>query len=277
MINIILVLILASMSCSLLGVFIVLRKNAMLIDAIGHTVLLGIVLAYMLVRDLDSPFLIIGATLIGMLTVILVEMLGNSKLVKSSDAIGVIYPILLSIAVIIISKYFKSTHLDTDIVLSGEVVFSSLSTIDIFGLSIPKPIIKSLILLLVILSFIKIFYREIKISIFDNQYAKLIGIPVGVIFYTIMCLTSLTAVVSFDIFGSILVISFFVAPAATALLFSKDLTKCLILSVVFATISSIVGGSIAILYNLSISGMCALINMIIYFSGIIYTNSRKNN
>lgn len=275
MINIILVLILASMSCSLLGVFIVLRKNAMLIDAIGHTVLLGIVLAYMLVRDLDSPFLIIGATLIGMLTVILVEMLGNSKLVKSSDAIGVIYPILLSIAVIIISKYFKSTHLDTDIVLSGEVVFSSLSTIDIFGLSIPKPIIKSLILLLVILSFIKIFYREIKISIFDNQYAKLIGIPVGVIFYTIMCLTSLTAVVSFDIFGSILVISFFVAPAATALLFSKDLTKCLILSVVFATISSIVGGSIAILYNLSISGMCALINMIIYFSGIIYTNSRK--
>lgn len=275
MINIISVLILASMSCSLLGVFIVLRKNAMLIDAIGHTVLLGIVLAYMLVRDLDSPFLIIGATLIGMLTVILVEMLGNSKLVKSSDAIGVIYPILLSIAVIIISKYFKSTHLDTDIVLSGEVVFSSLSTIDIFGLSIPKPIIKSLILLLVILSFIKIFYREIKISIFDNQYAKLIGIPVGIIFYTIMCLTSLTAVVSFDIFGSILVISFFVAPAATALLFSKDLTKCLILSVVFATISSIVGGLIAILYNLSISGMCALINMIIYFSGIMYTSSRK--
>ena len=76
------VLILTSISCSLLGIFLVLRKLSMMTDAISHSVLLGIVLAFFLVRDLDSPLLILGASLMGLVTVFLIESIGKLKLAK---------------------------------------------------------------------------------------------------------------------------------------------------------------------------------------------------
>ena len=67
-------------SCSILGVFLVLKSMAMISDAITHTVLLGIVLVFFVVRDLSSPLLIVGAGITGVLTVYLVELLNSSEL-----------------------------------------------------------------------------------------------------------------------------------------------------------------------------------------------------
>jgi len=274
MLNILMILILTSICCSILGVFIVLRKASMLTDAISHTVLLGIVLAYFVVGNLDSPLLIIGASLMALITVILIESLGNTKLVSSSDAIGVVYPILLSISVILISKFFKSTHLDTDIVLMGNIIISSLPTINIFGLEVSVSLAYAVGLLSILLLYILVFNKELKISIFDEEYAKLIGVPVGFIFYSLMSLTSITAVISFNILGSMLVISYFVAPASIALLFTKKLNMTVFLTVIVSSISCIIGYFIAINLNVSISGVCATINMLLYIFAIIYSRVR---
>lgn len=113
-------------ACALPGVFLVLRRMAMMSDAISHTILFGIVLGYFLTRDLDSPLLFVGAVLTGVLTVSLVEVLNRTGRIKEDAAIGLVFPVLFSIAVILISRYASNVHLDTDAVLLGGTGFRAL-------------------------------------------------------------------------------------------------------------------------------------------------------
>jgi len=264
-----LVLLLTAAACSALGAFLILRRLSMMADAISHTVLLGIVLAFFMTYDLASPWLLFGAAVMGVVTVSLVEMIGKTGLVKYDDAIGVVFPLLFAVAVILISKFAGNAHLDTDMVLMGEVIYSGLNTVSVAGLEIPSAAVKMGGLLAGIVLFVALFYKELKLSTFDGEYAKLIGVPTGVLFYAFMSLTSLTTVAAFDAVGSILVISFFIAPAATALLFTKNLTQTLIISVIFSMINSIIGYTIAVHTNASISGLCAVVNMLVYMIALL--------
>ncbi|WP_262121579.1 MULTISPECIES: metal ABC transporter permease [unclassified Anaerococcus] len=280
MTNSLIVLILTAISCSLLGVFLVLRNLSMLTDAISHTVLLGIVLAFFIVQDLDSPVLIVGASLMGLLTVYLIETIGNKGISKYDDAIGMVFPVLFALAVILISKFFRNVHLDLDVVLMGEVLFSSLVKTTVFGIEISKAVLYGLILLALILVFIISQYKKLKISTFDREFAYLIGIPTTAIFYLLMTLTSVAAVVSFDSVGAILVISFFIAPSATALAFAKSLKTSLLSTALIATINSIVGFALALKLNVSIAGAVATCNMLIYLAMLIlkkYTSNKASN
>ena len=101
-----LIALVTAVACALPGVFLVLRRMAMMSDAISHTVLLGIVVAFFIVQDINSPLLIFGAALTGLLTVTLVELLHRTKLVKEDAAIGLVFPALFSLAVILISPIF---------------------------------------------------------------------------------------------------------------------------------------------------------------------------
>lgn len=278
------VLLITSISCSLLGVFLVLRNLSMIADAISHSVLLGIVLAFFITKDLASPILIISAGIFGVITVAFIELVGKSKRVDRSDAIGVVFPMFFSLAVILISRYAKNAHIDTDVVLMGEVIFASLNTIEIGGLHIPLSFLRMSVTFIVNLGFILAFFRYLKTSSFDEEYARLIGMPISLIFYGFMTLTSITAVAAFDAVGSILVLSFFIAPAATAYLISKDLKKMLILSAVFASITCLLGSYISINTNASMTGMCAFVGMILFIivllankNGIVSRAINKNN
>lgn len=263
------VLILTSISCSLLGIFLILRKLSMMTDAISHSVLLGIVLAFFLVRDLDSPLLIIGASLMGLVTVFLIESIGKLKLAKLDDATAIVYPLLFSIAVILISKFFRNVHLDTDIVMMGEVIFSSMIRTQIFGIEMSKSILEAALSLICVIAFIGIFYRKLKIGSFDEEFASLVGISTGLIFYSLMTITSFVAVTSFNNVGAIIVISFFIGPAAIALLFARSLREAFLLATLASLINPSLGFFLAIRLNVSITGMIATINMVSYLALII--------
>lgn len=274
------VLILTSISCSLLGIFLVLRKLSMMTDAISHSVLLGIVLAFFLVRDLDSPLLIIGASLMGLVTVFLIESIGKLKLAKLDDATAIVYPLLFSIAVILISKFFRNVHLDTDIVMMGEVIFSSMIRTQIFGIEMSKSILEASLSLICVIAFIGIFYRKLKIGSFDEEFASLVGISTGLIFYSLMTITSFVAVTSFNNVGAIIVISFFIGPAAIALLFARSLREAFLLATLASIINPSIGFYLAINFNVSITGMIATINMASYLALIIikkYILDRSRN
>ena len=161
-----LIAILISVACSLLGVFLVLRSMSMLTDAISHTVLLGIVLSFFITHKLDSPLLIVGATLTGLLTVYLVEVLSDSKLVKEDAAIGIVLSILFSVAVILISKYTANIHLDIDTVLLGEIAFAPFHTTEIFGFKIATGLVNGFAILVVNLLFITLFFIKFYNTIF---------------------------------------------------------------------------------------------------------------
>lgn len=260
-----LIAILISVACSLLGVFLVLRSMSMLTDAISHTVLLGIVLSFFITHKLDSPLLIVGATLTGLLTVYFVEVLSDSKLVKEDAAIGIVLSILFSVAVILISKYTANIHLDIDTVLLGEIAFAPFHTTEIFGFKIATGLVNGFAILVVNLLFITIFFKEIKISIFDKALALTLGLLPEVFHYLLMTLVSVTSVVSFDIVGATLMISFMVGPATTAYMISKNLKTMLVYSSLIGVISSIIGYHLAVFLDVSISGSIAVVIGVIFF------------
>lgn len=264
MTGVLMTLLLTGACCALCGVFLVLRNQSMMADAISHTVLLGIVLAFLLVRDVASPWLMIGATVAGLLTVYLVERLSLHRVLRSDDAIGFVFPVFFSAAVLLLSRFARNTHLCMDTVMMGEVIFSALDTVTVLGMSIPRIALEMGILLLVNLLFITLFYKEVKVSAFDGEFSVIIGLPVTLLFYCLMGLTSLTAVKAFDAVGTVLVLSFFIAPAASACMITRDLRMTLLLSVVIASVNVLAGFFLGMRWNVSLSGMCAVTGMVTF-------------
>ena len=254
------ILIITSLACAVLGVFLVLRRLSMVSDAISHSVLLGIVIGYFVTKDIGSVLLIIGASLFGVLTTVCIELLIKSKRVTEDASVGIIFPLFFSIAVILITRYARNVHLDTEMVLIGEIILAPLHRINFLGLSLPKALVQMSFVLLVNIVFIAVFFRKLKISSFDPVYAGVAGIAGAGLYYVFMALVSFTAVSAFESVGAILTISFFISPAASAYLISKDLKITIFLAAVYAVVNSCIGYFLAVKFNVSMSGMCALVS-----------------
>ena len=254
------ILIITSLACAVLGVFLVLRRLSMVSDAISHSVLLGIVIGYFVTKDIGSVLLIIGASLFGVLTTVCIELLIKSKRVTEDASVGIIFPLFFSIAVILITRYARNVHLDTEVVLIGEIILAPLHRINFLGISLPKALVQMSFVLLINTVFIAVFFRKLKISSFDPVYAGVAGIAGAGLYYVFMALVSFTAVSAFESVGAILAISFFISPAASAYLISKDLKITILLAAVYAVVNSCIGYFLAVKFNVSMSGMCALVS-----------------
>ena len=254
------ILIITSLACAVLGVFLVLRRLSMVSDAISHSVLLGIVIGYFVTKDIGSVLLIIGASLFGVLTTVCIELLIKSKRVTEDASVGIIFPLFFSIAVILITRYARNVHLDTEVVLIGEIILAPLHRINFLGISLPKALVQMSFVLLINTVFIAVFFRKLKISSFDPVYAGVAGIAGTGLYYVFMALVSFTAVSAFESVGAILAISFFISPAASAYLISKDLKITVLLAAVYAVVNSCIGYFLAVKFNVSMSGMCALVS-----------------
>ena len=270
------ILIITSLACAVLGVFLVLRRLSMVSDAISHSVLLGIVIGYFVTKDIGSVLLIIGASLFGVLTTVCIELLIKSKRVTEDASVGIIFPLFFSIAVILITRYARNVHLDTEVVLIGEIILAPLHRINFLGISLPKALVQMSLVLLINAAFIAVFYRKLKISSFDPVYAGVAGIAGTGLYYVFMALVSFTAVSAFESVGAILAIAFFISPAASAYLISKDLKITVFLAAVYAVVNSCIGYFLAVKFNVSMSGMCAvvsgltfMITIAVYPGGII--------
>ena len=256
-IEISLIAIVVSIMCTIPGIFLVLRKMAMISDSITHTILLGIVLGFFITNNLSSPLLIVGATLMGVFTVWLTEILHQTGLVAEDSAIGIVFPLLFSIAVILITRHAGSVHLDTDSILLGELAFAPFNRVTIFGFSVSRALVTASILLLINLGLLIVFFKELKIATFDPILAGLLGFTPVLIHYGIMTMVSISAVGAFEAVGSILVVAFMVGPAVTASLLTTDLKRLIWYAIVICIITSIVGYQVAIWFDISIAGSIA--------------------
>ena len=128
-----------AIACAIPGVFLVLRKMALISDAISHSILPGIVIGFFITQDLNSPLLIALAAVTGVITVVLVEWIQKTGLVKEDTAIGLVFPALFSIGVILIAKNANDVHLDVDAVLLGELAFAPFDRLMMSGMDMgPK-------------------------------------------------------------------------------------------------------------------------------------------
>ncbi len=250
--------VLTAAACALPGVFLVLRRLSLISDAISHAILLGIVLAFFVVEDLSSPLLVLGAALTGLATVVLVELLKRTQLVREDAAIGLVFPVLFSGGVILISRFADDVHLDTDAVLLGELAFAPFDRLVVGGYDFgPKALVLMGAILLVNVLCIALFYKELKLATFDAGLAVALGFSPALIHYGLMTLVSVTAVGAFDAVGSILVVALMIAPAATAYLLTDRLAWMVVLSVLTAAVGAVSGYWLAHVLDASIAGSMA--------------------
>jgi manganese/zinc/iron transport system permease protein len=267
--------ILVAVACALPGVFLVLRRAAMVSDAISHTVLFGIVAGFLILRvDPSSPILIITAALSGLLTVWLIELLIRSKRLTNDAAIGLVFPILFSIAVILINTQIRNVHVDEDAVLLGHLAFAPVNRLTILGVRIPEGIVVMGTICLINLALVQLFYKELKLTTFDPGLAAALGFSPALIHYGLMALVSVTAVGAFDHVGAILVVALMVAPPSTAYLLTNDLKKMIWLSMLIGALSAVSGYWISKWLNVNVSGMIAAMTGVFFLLTLIFAPER---
>ena len=264
--QLLLLTIVTAIACALPGNFLVLRGTALMSDALSHAILFGIVIMFLIVQDINSPMIFLGAILAGIMTVTITEFLTKTGLIHQDAAIGLTFPFLFSIAVLLINQYANNMHLDTDAILLGELAFAPFHRFYLYGYDCgPIALWNMGAILACNITFIAYFYKELKITTFDPCYATLIGYNATLFHYALMVMTSITIVQAFQTTGTILVISFIITPAATAYLLTKKLSEMIILSCLLTTIAVGCGFLFAHCYNSSIAGSIAVANGILFF------------
>jgi manganese/zinc/iron transport system permease protein len=264
-----LIAIVTAVACALPGVFLVLRRMTLMSDAISHAILPGIVLAFFLTHSLSSPLLILAAAGTGVLTVVFVELLQRTKLIKEDAAIGLTFPALFSIGVILISRFAGSVHLDIDAVLLGELAYAPLNRLKIADYDLgPVSLYVMGVMVVLNLAFILLFYKELKLATFDASLAATLGFAPALIHYGLMTLVSMTTVGAFDAVGSILVVALIAGPPATAYLMTDSLARMLILSAIIGSVNAVCGYWLAYLFDVSIAGAIATMTLLVF--GLVF-------
>lgn len=266
-----------SISCALIGTFLILRKMAMVGDAISHAVLPGIVLAYLFATSRDSMVMLIGAVVLGVLATVMIELFHKKTRLQEDASIGVTFTWLFALGVILISAYTGQVDLDQDCVLYGEIAYVPL---DLWftpsGINLgPRPLWIASGMLLLVISFIVAGYRGLFITSFHPDFAAALGISTVVWHYALMSMVSVTTVISFESVGAILVVALLIAPAASAYLITESLPKLLLLASAFGVASSVLGYFLAKWLDGSIAGAISSVAGVIFLAAFLYSQMQK--
>ncbi len=248
---------LVGVAASLLGTFLVLRRESMMSDAISHSVLLGIVGVYLLTGTLDTPLHVVGAALAGLATVVLTDLLVRSRRVKQDAAIGLVFPAMFAAAVLLINVYARDVHLDADAVLLGEIAFAWLDVVRVGQLEVARSLLTMGIVSVVNLAFVVLLYKELKLATFDPALAIALGLRPVLIGLALLSLLSVTAVGAFDAVGAILFVAFVIVPPTAAYLLTDRLWRMLAYGSAIAVASSVIGYRVAVALDVSIGGSMA--------------------
>ncbi len=270
-----LVAIIVAAASALPGTFLVLRGMAMMSDAISHAILPGLVVAFFVTGSLSSPWLMAGGALVGVGTVALVEAIRRTRLVREDAAIGLVFPALFSLGVILIARYAGDVHLDTDAVLLGELALVPFDRWIFHGYDMgPKALYAMGGVLAVSLLFVTLLQKELKLATFDPGLAAALGLRPTLLHYLLMGLVSVTAVAAFDAVGSILVVALMVGPPAAAHLVTDRLDRMILLSVGIGALSAVGGYWLAWALDASIAGSMAAVVGITFLSALLWAPGR---
>ncbi len=272
---IVLTALLVASSCALIGTFLVLRKMALLGDAISHAVLPGIVVAF-LVSGTRSPLpMLLGAGALGVLTVVLVELAHRTRLLKADASIGVVFPALFALGVLLVSRLTGQVDLDLDCVLYGEIAYAPWDLLLWGERSLgPKALWTNGATLLLNALLITLLFKELKLSTFDGALSAALGFSPIVLHYLLMTAVSVTVVGAFESVGAILVVAMLIVPPATAYLLTDRLGVLLGLSVTFACTAATLGYALARALDASIAGAMATVAGVLF--GIVFVLSPEH-
>lgn len=268
---------LTASACGLVGNYLILRRMALVGDAISHSVLPGLAIAFLISSSRSSWVMFLGALAAGMTTTVLIELIHRKSRVKQDAAIGITFSTLFAIGVILICVFADRVDLDQECVLYGEigfVPFEPMVAIAGIGDVAPEPVFRMGIVALVVVAVIAVFYKELLIASFDPGIAVSMGINTTFVHYGLMCLLSVVVVSAFESVGAILVIAMLIVPGATAYLLTDRFPVMMGLTVAHAAISSLVGLHLGIWLDCSIAGAMVTAGFLLFVLAWVFSPSQ---
>ena len=267
--------VLTAIACSLAGVLLVVKREALVSEGLSHAVLPGIVLAFLIFRDRSSPLLILAAGLSGLLMVWLVQWIAKTGRVKQDAALGIVFSGMFSVGILASSLKLKNVHFHAHCIIDGNLAFAALEDCNWFGVYLgPRAFVSMLLCVVGLTGFIVLFFKELKLMAFDETTSRLFGFHPRLLHTVWLTIVSIVAVAAFETAGTILVVALMIAPAAAANLLSQRLGKMFILSAILGTISAIAGVTLGQQLNISPAGPIASIAGFVFLIIVFFAPRR---
>lgn len=241
---------LAAIACALPGNFLILRRQALIGDAISHVVLPGIVAAFLITGTVSTWPMFFGAAGAAIVAVILIEAIKRIGQIEPGAAMGVVFTSLFAAGVLLLEQSDTSgVHLDVEHALYGNleslIWFAAddwRSLIDPAALAeLPPELFRMAGAAAIIALLMLLFWRPLKLSTFDEAFARTMGLPTVAISLGLVIVAAVAAVAAFDAVGSIIVIAMFICPPAAARLMTNRLERQVLWSTAFSALSAILG------------------------------------
>ena len=242
--------VLASVACAVLGNFLVLRRQSLIGDAVSHVVLPGIVGAFLVTGTVAAWPMLIGATAAAIVSAVLIEVVRRVGRIEPGAAMGVVFTTLFALGVLLLEQSdASSVHLDVEHALYGNL--ESLIWLEATGwgslldpgalAALPPQVLRLSLVCLLVGAFVAALWKELVVSTFDPVFADSVGIRTGAVGFALVVMVALAAVMAFDAVGSIIVIAMFVCPPAAARLMTDRLVPQIAWSIAFAALAAILG------------------------------------
>jgi manganese/zinc/iron transport system permease protein len=239
---------LVTAACGLVGNYLLLRRLALMGDAVSHSVLPGLVIAFLLSQTRGTVAMFVGALAAGLVTTVIIELIHSKTRVKQDAAMGITFSTLFAIGVVMTTVFASRIDLDAECVLFGEIAYVPLEPlVEVGGLTVaPASVLRMGIVLLTVVAAIVIFYKELLVTAFDAGLSRNLGVNPTVAHFGLMAALSIVVVSAFEAVGAILVIAMIILPGATASLLTTRLPWRHGLAVAHAAVSSILGTHLGI-------------------------------
>jgi manganese/zinc/iron transport system permease protein len=247
-----------ALACALSGSFLVLKREALVSEGLAHAVLPGIVIAFALTGNRTSPLLLVGAAAMGLVMILVVQAIRRTGVVDATASLGVVFPALFSVGVLLTSLELAGTHFHADCIIEGNLALAPLDRLELAGRDLgPRAFWSVSAALLLVGVFVLLLFKELKLMTFDDELAASLGFRPGRIHVAWLAVVSFTVVASFEAAGSILVVALMIAPAAASILWVNDVRHVLGLAAVLALASAFAGHQLGLAMDIAPAGPMA--------------------
>lgn len=251
------IVILVAIPTALLSCFLVLKGWSLMGDAVSHSVLPGVVIAYVI----GFPYAI-GAFVAGMICAMVTGFLSRNSRLKEDTVMGIVFSSMFALGLVMLTKIESDVHLD-------HILFG-----DVLGLNW-QDVLETGIITLVVAASIAIKGRDLIVFVFDHQHAKVIGLPVKGLHYGLLALLSLTIVGALKAVGMILVIAMLIAPGAIAHLMTQRFELMMAVAVSVSLSCSIAGVYLSFFINSAPAPTIVMLLSIVFIATFSYTSYRS--
>lgn len=236
----------AAICCAMTGTFLVLRRESLVGEGLGHAVLPGIVLAFLLTGDRGSPALLVGAAVTGLVMFLLVQLIERARVIPPDASLGLVFSTLFALGVLFTSQWLSGTYFHAHNIVEGSLALAPLDRLVLHGRDLgPRALWTLGTLLLLISGFLLLFQKQMELLVLDRSLAQELGLGTAWVRLLWMFLVALTSVAAFEVAGTILVVALMITPAATAALWVNGIQRTVLVAAILGAVSALLGCALA--------------------------------